>query len=376
MTPICRSPWMLLAAAHALLLVPVAAQVPYYPGQPQDPRRQIRDQMTREAAREQMLRARRLQQYTFPYNTLSPDLPFGFQLQRGTGARGLLPLSPGLPEFGATVPGYGGYPGLGNPDQPARRPGAPGLRENRPGAWPGWVPEGSNIEDLPAAAERGLLVRISDAVWFLGPEERAYVPLAHYDRFRYLVKGCRVRVRTGGTFESVFFDSCRLRSNGACELGVEQLDEELLALDCRSLTNLWIDVRTRPLRLRLPDGSQVDCQGASLHLRRLEDRIRLQNSGRTEVRLRGGFGERRLPGLSQVDLWLQPPQAGEPQGARAQLRGLRDLDAATGSAGRRRQQATGTGTLDLGSARLEVRAGQVVEQARLPAPRFENFRHE
>ena len=221
-----------------------------------------------------------------------------------------MPLFQGFPTFPPDVPGYGGYPGVRLPvpftagvTVPPRPRDAAPLPDD---AWPSWFGPGEAIGDEGFTAERAVLHRGSDRVWYHGPRDTAFVPLAFWDKFRVLSAGSRIEVRHKGEYQITFHGGAMLRAHRPSRLEVEVLNEEIIALRLPHLSKIWLSAVTRPVRLTLPDESVLEAQGTSAYLERGDGFARISNDGVGRLVVRGAIGQQEIPPGHSVWLPLLP----------------------------------------------------------------------
>jgi hypothetical protein len=287
---------------------------------PVDPRMQLEQEMLQEQLREQAAYENRLLQFTFPYSEMPRGAPLPFQMSLGPALLQMFPYSQSQTDVGSNVAGFGGYPGAGARtedlvDEPLFLERVPVA----PDRWPSWI-EGGVGSEVRATPERAVLVRGVDRVWFLDPGEAAFIPLAHYDRFRFLRTGSRVEVRGSGEYEVVMHDSSTVRSLGLSALAVVHMDERELSLQIDVAQQLWLTARSRPMRVRLPDGTLIEFNLGQARLEDRGDRYRLSNEGSSAIAFTGSAGSGELLGAEQMSIWKAPPVA-DPVPGQLQLRG-------------------------------------------------------
>ena len=140
------------------------------------------------------------------------------------------------------------------------------------------------------APSRAILIRGSDQIWFLDPEEPAFLPLAYYDTVRVVEDSSQIQVRDKGEFELIFHGGTRLESHGPIDLFVRELSEQRIDLRLEQLTNVRIDCRAHPTVITLPDGSILETnfegRGTDVGLQRELSRVYVQNWGPGPLTLR------------------------------------------------------------------------------------------
>ncbi len=275
------------------------------------------EQAQRQAALEEMRRRReqkrRQTQLMFPMNTAPRDAPLPFHLGYRAGLQQLFPRYEGLPTYPNNVPGYGGYPGAakaaGKGVGPAKV-AVPGVRPETPkDRWPSWIEGGTGKKGLKVKSTEGVLVRITDRVRMRDAGERAFVPLEFHDRFRFLGVGGRVEVRGKGEYQMVLHNGGSIRSRGPCSLLIAALDDTHADLQFDKAENVWLTAGARPLRVRLPDGTQLEFTAGRVQLQRRGDRIRVANDGRNPIRYAGSAGTGEIVGPRFISIWVAPPSA-------------------------------------------------------------------
>ncbi len=258
--------------------------------------------------KERLERERRMQNLMFPYSALPKDAPMLFHLGDREGMQQLFPYYEGLPTYPSNVPGYGGYPGTGKSPDEIEAGKIPGLErspadKNR---WPSWIEGGMGKQLISATPQQAVLVRTADRVWFRPPEERAFIPLVFYDRFRFMTAGSQVEVRGKGEFQLILHAGGDIRSRGPCSMTVTVMDATEVGLQLRDAAQMWIKAGLRPFRVTMPDGTELTFTDTLLHLERRGDRCRVSNLGASPVRFVGSVGTGELVGLMRVRLWMQP----------------------------------------------------------------------
>ena len=162
---------------------------------------------------------------------------------------------------------------------------------------------------MRATAERAVLVRVSDRVWFLDAEETAFIPLAFYDRFRFLRTGSRIEVRGRGEYQAVMYDGSSVRSNGPSSITVVHMGEQEVVLQIDNLEQMWVTAALRPTRVRLPDGTELVFVDGQIRLENLGDRFRVSNEGSSVVTYSGSAGQGELDGPQFISVWKAPPDS-------------------------------------------------------------------
>ena len=287
------------------------------------------------------------------------------------GAQGLQ----GFPGFGSVYPGIGGTPSFpGVPRYPAgfgprARAGylpSPDafnpewtptpLPANRERGWPSWIKPGIGQETPPPDAERAIVARIADRVWVFASGDTAFVPLAFYDKFRVLESGSSIEVRNQGEFLISFHDGAAIRAHGPSRITLSELADDGAELQIRAFQRMWINGKTRPLTLLLPDGALLDMAGTEVYLEGEGLRGSVFNHGPKPVQWHGRSGDVEIPAGQRMDVFLEPlreafiPAALEVEGGvRPEIAGRR-LEA----------RGEGGGTVIWSGARFHVPAGGVV----------------
>jgi len=245
----------------------------------------------------------------YPENVLGPQSPF---LQGQPTFPGIQPTNPefrGFPSvldrqgFGA----YPNYPGFSPSTKigPERLPPVGPLRP--PGLWPSWLTSGRTDEGARVRADRALLVRNSERVWYRAADEPVFVPLPFYDKVREALPGAQVQIRTNsGELTLLFHDGATLRARGIIALDVRILSEAVGELAVGDVFRAWIDIKQRPLRLVLPDASTLEAAGTLVYLARHEERVTVCNYGPALATLRSPFGTVDIPRNHQVQIMALP----------------------------------------------------------------------
>lgn len=229
----------------------------------------------------------------------------GFQ-GLGTGYTG---YQPGFPLYTRSTTGFGAYPTGpdGGETGPMRTP-LPRLREPGDPDWPSWIDIAAERRGLPPISPlRAVLVQSSDRVWYRERGEAAYVPLAFHDRFRIIEPAASALVRDQGEFILLLHDAATLRSLGPCELDIVDLTPELAEVSLSRVSLAWVVARARKLRVRMPDGSELDASVGAYRVQQVENRIEIENRGRTPLQWRGHGLELELPPVHALRLFVEPP---------------------------------------------------------------------
>ncbi len=239
------------------------------------------------------------------------------------------PTIMGFPNFGPAPKGFAGFPGqTGLPV-----PFAPGVEELVSGlapvgvrvaaekdAWPSWF-------DAPEAgkftAESALLVRGADRVWYLSPEDNAFIPLAFHDRFRQLRAGSEMEVRHKGEFQVTFHEGGTLRTRGPIRMVITTLNEEVVSFALDRATRVWLSAKGYPYRLVLPDGSVVEALDTAIYFERKRDLLVVLNEGPGKLTIRTSLETIDLKPSNQIRLTL-PERRHPPLATDLSLKG--DLD--------------------------------------------------
>ncbi|MEM7201847.1 MAG: hypothetical protein AAF628_16390 [Planctomycetota bacterium] len=288
-----------------------------------------------------------------PVNPFAPTVP-GQSLQPGfQGFGGALPQFPGYPSypqgFGPTasdprdlLPGL--FPVLGGPTRD-------------PLAWPSWIDGGLEPSERRARPDRVVLVRSSDRVWYRPADEGAFVPLAHFDKFRSMESGSSVEVRNRGEFQLVFDDGAIARSVGSTLLLVSSLTDDGVELVLDDFRSFWVTCGARPLRVAFSDGSTITGQRCDLYFERRGGRGRLINYGPGPAEMSGRVGDVTLEQAHVVEVLLEP---GRQRFVSPDLR----LEGATRIDGREGRQVTvradREGAVSWSGARFQLPAGGVL----------------
>jgi hypothetical protein len=247
-------------------------------------------------------------------NPMVEQTPFGPRRTLFPGVQTTAPDFRGFPNLDAVRRGFGAYPsypGYFPPDKPGEQQVPPVGPMRAPGLWPSWLTPGRSDADASARAERAMLVRSSERVWYRPADEPVYVPLAFHDKIREVEAGAGVKVRTRtGELTLVFHDGATLRAQGMLDLEVRILEEAVADLAVGDVYRMWLTVRSRPLRLHLPDTSVVQATSAQVYLARDGERLLVRNYGGS-VSVRSPLGTVDLPRTAQVQTLMTPvpPQA-------------------------------------------------------------------
>ncbi len=247
-----------------------------------------------------------------PAELLRDQLAPGYRLNRD------LPLFQGFPSFPPAVLRYPGQtkPGLPVPFAPGVTvPGRPGtVPPRRPDQWPSWF-LADERDGNSFAPTRAILSRTGERVWTRPADERVFVPLAFYDKFRVLSDGDQVEVRHQGEFQITFHGSANLRSRGPARLTIQTLNEEIVAFELSELTRAWWVLGQRPVRVTLAGGVVVEGIGAECDFERRGELTAITNHGDAEVTLSSPLGQVPvLPGhrvLVSRSARLHPPRGAE-----------------------------------------------------------------
>lgn len=297
----------LIATTIALLL----GESPAQRYRQQDAREQARRQKVLDQLKEREQQRRRENAMMFPQNTAPKGAPFQFQLGNRKGLQQMFPRYDGLPTYPSNVPGYGGYPGAGDKTGTGLGPGGLGvlgLRPTNKDRWPSWIEGGTGAGDQKVRSNQAVLIRLTDRVWLRPSGERAFIPLAFYDRFRFMEPGSQVEVRGKGEFQLVLHDGGSLRSRGPCSLQIAGLNDESADLQLANVQNVLLTAKLRPLRVRLPDGTQLEFVSGGVHLERRGDSIRVSNAGSSPIRYNGSLGSGEILGPKFIRIWVAPPR--------------------------------------------------------------------
>lgn len=231
------------------------------------------------------------------------------------------PYRPGFQGLKSTTPMYSAFPsypkGFGPPPrvggflpEETRDPtmaewSAPALPRDDRGRWPSWIETGVPNLEKSSAPERAALVRMADRVWFLAPDDTAFVPIPFYDKFRIVDSGTFVEVRNKGEFQMVFHDGAWLRSIGATSLGVPVMSSSIAELQLTAFRRLWLHAKDRTMHVLLPDGSKLELAGTKLYLEREGQRGMVFNNGPRAMRWIGRVGEREIPPAHRIEIFLE-----------------------------------------------------------------------
>jgi len=273
---------------------------------PQTAGEQARRQEALERLRREAEQRRREDMLMFPLSTMPRDLPTPFHLGYRTGLQQLFPRYEGLPTYPGNVPGYGGYPGVvGQPG--AVGLGSPGIKSADKDSWPSWITPGNKPRVVKST--QVVVVRLTDRVWMRKAGERAFVPMAYYDRFRFLETGSQVEVRGKGEYQLVMHDGAGMRSRGPCSLQINSLDESVMDLQITTVNSIWLTAKLRPVRVLLPDGTRLELSASAVHIERRGDLIRVSNAGSAPIRFAGLCGSGEIRGPRYINVWTEPSKA-------------------------------------------------------------------
>lgn len=232
----------------------------------------------------------------------------------------------GFPVFPSQLSGYGAhYPRAPGDRQLPVLPSLPPAPEET--GWPQWV-RARGKPPLVYAADKALLVRHADRVWWKAPDEDAFVPLYFHDKLRVVAPGTAVEVRQTGDFELLLHGGGRLVSLGSAVLRVEELTADRVVLRLAALTKLRFEAGTGEHVLLLPDGSSLTIPArpagelpvtAGVAIDRSSEpgwyggRAALFNIGQRPVQWTHPCGAVTLAPGERVGLFLTPPAAAIPQ---------------------------------------------------------------
>ena len=267
---------------------------------------QLQEEMIRERVKQRMEQERKLKSQMFPESAMPLEAPMPFQIGEGTGIQRLFPFYGGIPNTPRNVPGSGGFPGAGAPGaQPGGIGGLPLRRvTDSVDRWPSWI-DGGDRADMKSTPEQAVLVRVSDRVWFRAPNDSSFVPLAFYDRFRFMVSGTEIQVRGRGEFQVILHSGGTLRSRGPCEVSVSNMDSKEVAMELGNVDRMWIKAGLRPFRVVMPDATLLSFSNTLAYIERKGDRCHVANLGKGLLRYSGAAGDGELKGPKQIRLWMQ-----------------------------------------------------------------------
>ena len=226
------------------------------------------------------------------------------------GFQGLKSTAPSYQSFPAYPQGYGPPPRVGgflpqdSPDPASGDWTPPALPRSDSGSWPSWIETGVPELEKRASPERAALARTADRVWFLAPDDTAFIPLSFYDKFRVIDSGTFVEVRNKGEFQVAFHDGAWMRSIGAVRLGLPRLSSTLGELQLNDFRRLWLHAKTRTLKVLLPEGSVLELAGTDLYLERDGARGLVFNNGSRAIRWISRVGEREIPPAHRIEIFL------------------------------------------------------------------------
>jgi len=245
--------------------------------------------------------------------TQAPANRFAPQPLRGPtqpGFQGLTSVAPLFSVFPSYPKGYGPPPRIGGflpseaPDPSGISWTPPALAKDHDGIWPSWIETGMPASTKAISAERAALARTSDRVWFLAPDDTAFVPLAFFDKFRLVESGSFIEVRNKGEFQVAFHDGAVIRSVGPIRLALPRLGSSLAELRLTTFRRFWLNAKVRPFVVVLPDGSRIELAGTNSYFERRGDRAVIFNHGRRAFRWVGRVGEHEVPPAHRVEIML------------------------------------------------------------------------
>jgi len=280
------------------------------------------------------------------------------------------PQFSGFPSFNPKLSGYGtGYPRRAGDLAAAGllpMPVVPPSAEET--GWPSWVRARAKVP-LTYTADKALLVRHSDRVWWKAPDEEAFVPLYFYDKLCLVAAGTDIEVRQTGDFELVLHGGSRVVSLGRSAMRIEALTEKTVELRLAGFTRLRLELSTREHLVHLPDGSSLAIPPdvsdppigpANLVIERAIEpswfggRATIFNGGARPVQWTHAFGTVAIAPGERVGFFLAPPTCAVPAALTA-------VDATTTTQG---PVLTGVaeqaGTVSWSGARFKLQAGASV----------------
>jgi hypothetical protein len=194
----------------------------------------------------------------------------------------------GFPIYSGAARGFGAYPTAPEEPRGALRPPLPRLEPPREGDWPSWIDIAAERRGLPPISPlRAVLVQSSDRVWYRERGETAFVPLAFHDRFRLIEPNATALVRDQGEMVVVFHEAGQIRTLGPCEMTVVDLTPDIAEIALPQVALAWVTARARKLRLRLPDGSELECQDGACRLQQVGAKLEIENRATTPLLWRG-----------------------------------------------------------------------------------------
>ncbi|HHI79671.1 MAG TPA: hypothetical protein ENK02_06795 [Planctomycetes bacterium] len=228
-----------------------------------------------------------------------------------TGAQGQSPFPVGGGQ-GLRLPGVGGgfpvrLPGLGGQGSGAQSPfpflpslgGREEQGKTRPQTrnlerWPSFVTMGGPgkvpFEEAKIRnPKRAVLFRTVDRVLVRPRGERAFYPLAFWDKKRVLASGSQIRVLGSGRYLLLFSDGTRMDVLREGALDLDRIDRKGLELSMKVRGRVQIKLGLRKLRLKLSDGTVLVAKGGSFRIDRIfRDGPGAGDRSRAFLRIRNG----------------------------------------------------------------------------------------
>lgn len=283
-----------------------------------------------------------------------------------------------FPSFPLSLPGFGAYPTLGLPTPFAgAQPDLPllgAMPAPDPNAWPSWIASDDSVDAAEGfTAARAIVSRTADRVWYLGPRAGAYVPLAFHDKIRLVTEGARVRVDNKGSFDVLLQEGAKLRSSGPVELRFDALTEEAVDLALVAFSRVWLDARTRPIRVSLPSGELVVVTSARAYLEHDGRTAVVENAGGVSVVLQSAIGEQPIPPAHRAAVLAAAERTGGVPAALAVAGDVRSQESGRILSG---EGGAAGGTVVWNGARFAVPPGGTLEIDPLAGAAFPSHRTE
>ncbi len=231
--------------------------------------------------------------------------PFPVGGRQGVGIPGIGGGAPvRLPGFGGQLPTQNPFPFLPSLGGKGSQGAAPARGTNLE-RWPSFVTIGGPGKVPFAEAKirnpkQAVLFRAVDRVLVRPRGERAFYPLAFWDKKRILSPGSEIRVLGMGRYLLLFSDGTRLDVLREGALRLDRIDRKGLELSMEVKGRATFKLGLRKLRLKLPDGTLLVAEKGAFRIDRLfrdgpgmEDRshsfLRIRNAGASlEVQPSGG----------------------------------------------------------------------------------------